>query len=285
MPQSPAEIDVEIWKHIANELGEFYTGTTLTQIFNNSGLEDVHWEGYTKRERIEDAIRAEIVTNNSLDTVFRFIEECIKPVRFIGNQTSWEYLAGTISEALMHAGYIVDSSGKIVELHEKHAESGEDKLTIGSFAIHPIWGAPDLEPHPDECFILMPFNDELTRVYTDLVKPAIEETGMSAKRADDIHGNLAVMQDVWDSICSAGIVIADLTGRNPNVFYELGIAHTVGRTTILIAQEEEHSIPFDIRHIRQIQYENTAVGGAKLVRELKATIVEVRRRATKRAGK
>ena len=67
------------------------------------------------------------------------------------------------------------------------------------------------------------------------------------------------MGDVWTAICRSRIIIADCTGRNPNVFYEIGIAHTVGKPVILIAQNSK-DVPFDLRHIRYIPYEYTPVG-------------------------
>jgi nucleoside 2-deoxyribosyltransferase len=61
------------------------------------------------------------------------------------------------------------------------------------------------------------------------------------------------MQSVWQSINEARVVVAELTGRNPNVFYELGIAHTLGKPVIMIAQAIE-DVPFDLRHLRCILY-------------------------------
>ena len=55
-------------------------------------------------------------------------------------------------------------------------------------------------------------------------------------RADDIYDNRPIIEDVWRCTNEARILIAELTGRNPNVFYETGIAHTVGKEVILITQ-------------------------------------------------
>jgi len=81
------------------------------------------------------------------------------------------------------------------------------------------------------------------------------------------------MQDIWKSICEARLIIADLTGLNPNVMYELGVAHTLGKETLIIYRQDENiKFPFDLAYIRRIEYENTPVGGTKLVSELKATL-------------
>jgi len=105
----------------------------------------------------------------------------------------------------------------------------------------------------------MPFADELKPVYEDHVKAVTQRLGLAAVRADDFFAANLIISDVWNAINQARILIADCTGRNPNVFYELGIAHTLGKPVILIAQSAD-DIPFDIRHIRTILYNLTPRG-------------------------
>lgn len=141
--------------------------------------------------------------------------------------------------------------------------------------INPMFGPASYEIDPRLAFVLMPFTGELTEIYITLIKPTVEnkEFGLVCKRADDIKSNKAIMQDIWKSICEARLIIADLTGLNPNVMYELGVAHTLGKETLIIYRKDENiKFPFDIAHIRRIEYENTPVGGTKLVTELKATL-------------
>jgi hypothetical protein len=80
-----------------------------------------------------------------------------------------------------------------------------------------------------------------------------------------------VIQDVVALIDRSRIVVCDCTGRNPNVFYEAGIAHTLGREVILITQND-NDIPFDLRHIRYIRYLNNAEGRDTLMKALQARI-------------
>lgn len=141
--------------------------------------------------------------------------------------------------------------------------------------IAPIFGPAEYEIDRRLAFVLMPFRDELTEIYNTLIKPTVEkeEFGLVSRRADDIKSNQAIIQDIWKSICEARIVIADLTGLNPNVMYELGVAHTLGKETIIIYRKDEDiRFPFDLAHIRRIEYENTPVGGKELVSELEATL-------------
>ena len=121
----------------------------------------------------------------------------------------------------------------------------------------------------------MPFDQELTDIYQTFVKPTVEEQNLVCRRADDIRTNRAIMDNIWKSICEARLVIADLTMGNANVFYELGIAHTVGKETILISQRNEHRRPFDVLHLRTIIYENTAVGGERLREELRQSLTDL----------
>jgi hypothetical protein len=103
---------------------------------------------------------------------------------------------------------------------------------------------------------MMPFHPSFDAVYATLQCTA-EAAGLRCRRADDIWENPAVIQDVVSLIDRSSIVICDCTGRNPNVFYEIGVAHTLGREVILITQAEA-DIPFDLRHLRFVQYSTTA---------------------------
>src|SRR6185295_4116869 len=81
-----------------------------------------------------------------------------------------------------------------------------------------------------KCFVLMPFSDEFDEVY-ETIREAVEspELNFTCERADDLRGAGHIMESVLKGIGESEIVIADLTNRNPNVFYELGIAHMVKR--------------------------------------------------------
>ncbi len=144
--------------------------------------------------------------------------------------------------------------------------------------VNPIFGPASYAIDPRLAFVLMPFTDNLTAIYTTFVKPTVEDPkfGLVCRRADDVKSNKAIIQDIWKSICEARLIIADLSGLNPNVMYELGIAHTLGKETILIYQRGEGlKFPFDLAHMRRIEYANDALGGKNLVDELRATLESV----------
>jgi hypothetical protein len=81
----------------------------------------------------------------------------------------------------------------------------------------------------------------------------------------------AIIQDIVSLIDRSRVVVCDCTGRNPNVFYEIGIAHTLGREVVLLAQSAS-DIPFDLRHLRHLQYLNNAEGRKALELGLSAKL-------------
>ncbi len=124
-------------------------------------------------------------------------------------------------------------------------------------SVNPLFKSRVEKVNQKLCFVLMPFKEEWSqRVYRDILRENIESLGLQCLRADDLTGQ-NIIEDIWIGINQASVVIADVTNTNPNVMYELGIAHTIGKPSVLITQDI-NTIPFDFRHLRHIQYrENT----------------------------
>jgi hypothetical protein len=135
----------------------------------------------------------------------------------------------------------------------------------------PLFGEPVRPPRVADIFVLMPFAEDMKPLYLDHICPAVNNAGLSVMRADDLFTNNSVIGDVWAGIFNCGAVIADCTGRNPNVFYELGIAHTIGKPTILLTRDKE-DVPVDIHYLKYILYEFTPRGTAQLESMLTETI-------------
>ena len=100
---------------------------------------------------------------------------------------------------------------------------------------------------------------------------------MTVERSDEVFGTRPIMDDIWEGITSAELVLADVTGRNPNVMYEVGIAHTYGTPVCLVTQDV-NDIPFDLRHFRFIVYSYTPRGCAELEKSLIGTVSALRGR-------
>jgi len=106
--------------------------------------------------------------------------------------------------------------------------------------------------------VMMPFDAAFLPVYAAIQQSAAA-LRLVCRRADEIWEAPAIIQDVVNLIDRSRIVICDCTNRNPNVFYEAGIAHTLGRDVILLSQSD-NDIPFDLRHLRYIRYLNNGEG-------------------------
>jgi hypothetical protein len=140
------------------------------------------------------------------------------------------------------------------------------------------FATPDGE-RPGTSFVLMPFAPEFEHVY-DAIRGAMEDAGFTCRRADELFGGDQVMVGVLQEISHAELLIADLTGRNPNVFYELGIAHmTKDAARVLLIAQRVEDIPFDIRAYRHIQYSTDTQGLVALRDRIVATARSVGTRA------
>ncbi len=106
----------------------------------------------------------------------------------------------------------------------------------------------------DSCFVMQPFAAPHGEYYEKIFKPAIEKTGLQPVRADaEIFATGKIIDQVWRGINAAKILVAELTTRNPNVFYELGLAHALKKPVVLVSSNEG-DVPFDLHHIRVIYY-------------------------------
>ncbi len=121
--------------------------------------------------------------------------------------------------------------------------------------------------------IMMPFSNEFNNVY-ETIQQMARSLRLRCLTADDIWEYDAIIQDIVSLICRSRIVVCDCTGRNPNVFYETGIAHTLGKDVILITQNHE-DIPFDLRHLRYLRYLNNNEGRDKLSSELAKRVATI----------
>jgi hypothetical protein len=126
-----------------------------------------------------------------------------------------------------------------------------------------VFSLPNEPAKQDLVSVMMPFDTSFNRVYGALQQAAVD-AGMRCSRADNIWDHDTIIQDVVKLISTACVVICDLSGKNANVFYEAGIAHTLGKEVILLAQHES-DVPFDLRHIRYIRYLPNDEGLATLV--------------------
>jgi hypothetical protein len=115
-----------------------------------------------------------------------------------------------------------------------------------------------------KAFVIMPFSENLNEIYNLFIASTLAEAGYDVFRADDIINQRNILEDIIEAIQKSDLIIADLTGSNPNVYYELGLAHAFGKPVILLTQSVSE-LPFDLRSYRVILYSThfAAIGDAK----------------------
>lgn len=102
-------------------------------------------------------------------------------------------------------------------------------------------------------FVLMPFAAEFDDIYGYLIRGALSDAGFIVVRADDICNQRNILADVVQAIVDSDLIVTDLSTTNPNVYYELGLAHAFGKPVILLAQNIEE-VPFDLQSYRILTY-------------------------------
>ena len=128
------------------------------------------------------------------------------------------------------------------------AKPSERRVT---FAPH-VFQLPDCYVELDMVAVMMPFAKEFDAVY-QAIKNACQVNNLRCVRADDIWEEATIIQDIFNLIFRSQVVVVDFTGKNPNVMYETGIAHTLGEHVVPITQHLS-DVPFDMQHHRALRY-------------------------------
>jgi len=108
---------------------------------------------------------------------------------------------------------------------------------------------------PPLCFVVMPFRPELNYFFLYIQKYLSDKHGLRIERGDHRVLTKALMDKIRDQIIEADVLIADITSSNPNVFYEIGLAHAFGKPVIFLTQDAPSSVPVDVRQFEFIQYD------------------------------
>jgi len=157
------------------------------------------------------------------------------------------------------------------QVNEPNLEDLDNKITVS-----PLWGEPIRRSQfQSDIFMVMPFREEYTAVFENVIRPVTAELNLTIKRGDEFNSTRAsIMQEVWAALNACKLVIVETSAINANVYYELGIAHTLGKPTILLTQTKNvEDLPFDIRHLRFLVYEDTIEGSADLEKRLRNSII------------
>jgi hypothetical protein len=161
---------------------------------------------------------------------------------------------------------ILEEEGAIV-----HSKNKFEDVDISQLGIKPRFKTLQFRIKQDHCFHLCPFTEAFNTIYNDHVRKSATAAGFTIERADEIFGTDPIIDDIWQAINSSAVITADVTGRNPNVMYEIGMAHTVGRPVIIMTQTMD-DVPFDLKHFRFITYDYTPRGCTSLEEKLANTL-------------
>ena len=122
--------------------------------------------------------------------------------------------------------------------------------------------------------VMMPFSPEFDPVY-EAIQTVCASHKLKALRVDEIYRPVPIIDDIFSVIAQSGLVISDLSGRNPNVLYETGLAHALNRDVVMLVQNEQ-DVPFDLGHIRHIRYLSNNEGIEDLKKKLSRFIQSYR---------
>lgn len=140
---------------------------------------------------------------------------------------------------------------------------------------------PRVREFLDTCFVMMPFGAWFDRYYQEIYAPAIKEAGFEPIRADELFSTGSVVEQIWDQIEKAKLLLADLSNKNANVFYELGLAHAA-RKPVVFTSSNVDDVPFDLRHLRVIIYD---IREPEWAPRLRKSIADYLRNAAKEPNK
>jgi len=138
------------------------------------------------------------------------------------------------------------------KMHQKITEEILERRT--EMIVKPVFGNIDYSINPNSIFLIMPFGEKWSNDTFDVIQDIANTTNYKLIRADNLFEPSVIIDDIWREINKAEIIIADITIHNANVFYEIGIAHTLGKRVILIRKDDGQDAPFDIKLWRYYNY-------------------------------
>jgi hypothetical protein len=248
----------------------YRTSSYLTTFFTNINLSYVH-DSTTRKWWVQGVLNElnDRSSNNPEDPpsneILKVIDAVIDPIEFPQEYFNFELSLEKLNTLLKPEGLHVsldETTGKRSISFLQGAifiDDGGTKHVKKVITICPeIFNIPENIVINSQVAVMMPFNSTFDRIYKVIVA-ASNTLNLDCFRGDNIWKNSEIIQDVFDLILSSKIVVVDVTGKNPNVFYELGIAHALGRKVVPISQNME-DVPFDIRHHRILLYKNTEDG-------------------------
>ncbi|HBD9357658.1 TPA: hypothetical protein KLD48_003016, partial [Legionella pneumophila] len=256
----------------------YRSSSNLTNFFVDLDLDYVH-DGSTRRYWVFEVLK-ELNNNPPLTPqmpspqVIKVVEYLLHPDHFIQTDKSDRNRAlDTIRTLLKNNNLtLIEMKNGQVEMRPIHGEFVSTSHEIIPPTEKLITFTPSIFQVPNKPLneklisVMMPFNTAFSETY-NAIKRTADHMKLDCLRADDIWDNSTFIQDIFDLIFCAKVVIVDFTGRNSNVMYETGIAHTLGKIVIPITQSLD-DIPSDLGHHRALKYLPNEEGYRELSNEL-----------------
>jgi len=255
----------------------YRSSSYLTRFFVDLDLDYVH-DGSTRRHWVNDALKEvnsqpSSVPSMPSTSMVKVIESLLHPEHFLSdpNVDHGKALEAVINLLKTYDLTLTQKANGQVTLSPAHGEfvstSHETPPVEKLITFKPsVFNVPNKPQNDKLISVMMPFNSTFNGTY-DAVKRVSEHMELECLRADDIWDNSTFIQDIFDLIFCAKVIVVDFTGRNPNVMYETGIAHTLGKTVIPITQSLD-DIPSDLGHHRALKYLPNEQGYKDLSNEL-----------------
>lgn len=208
-----------------------------------------------------------------LDVLGKQLKSFLVPPRFHGEMDQiWEEIRRTHTGRKDHHTLRSTADGKLIPIDVTISPIFEGAQFRGNIGImreavfNPrvrYFKESKRPPRPPYAFVIMPFDVSIVRadVWEVAIKDSIRKVGLQPIRGDSEILSEQIMDQVYEDIASASVVIADLTASNPNVFYELGIAHGLDKPVVQLIHQSAAKLPFDIQGIRTIVYDDMDLAG------------------------
>ena len=241
----------------------YRSSSHLTRFFIDLDLDYAH-DGSTRNVWVSEVLaelnsKQPVAVGMPSREMIKVIEYLLHPDQFLfdqrlDRQKAIESVKACLKSSNLTVAELANGLVRVCPLHGEFVSTAfEAPPTERLLTFKPeIFKVPEKPQNPRLISIMMPFNPAFRGTY-DAIKRVAEYMSLECLRADDIWDNSTFMQDIFDLIFCAKVVVVDFTGRNPNVMYETGIAHTLGKTVIPITQSIE-DIPSDLGHHRALKY-------------------------------
>jgi hypothetical protein len=255
----------------------YRSSSFLTKFFIDLDLDYVH-DGTTRAVWVQDTLN-ELNNKGNSDSktpsreICRVIESLVDPDYFLfDDNLEHEKAIRDVNKILKTNGLILkvqtNGQSKISMLNGEYISTAIKEVdSVKRITFTPsIFKIPEKSINENLISVMMPFSPGYKGTY-DAIKRTTDHIGLECLRADDIWENSTFMQDIFELIYCSKIVIVDFSERNPNVMYETGIAHTLGKIVIPITQSIS-DIPSDLGHHRAYKYLPNDEGYRNLSNEL-----------------